>query len=574
MSADVIAPTARQTHRQLALTGVIAAAAVIPLATIVFTRPGRGPGGVLGASAVAGALGAAALLPVLALALRRRRRTDPSSGRGSDSGGGNQGRQRFRRRGQDVAAPHPQVPEPVTTIGRAGLVAAADEALARRDLTGGQVAVLVLDVAEPDRVPALLGPTGPAHVARQALRRIRAWLPPQDTVAQLGPSSFAVVTEGLGGPGDPDGAPRVAARLAALLDEPMISGYRLADITFVIGIATSSSDLDTGEALLRAAQHARDDAGVTGIGLGSATGRARRTTWRHYDLAQHARALAEDTLRLELREALRDHRIHAVFRPIVGLVPPSAADASGGLDDDLATGAATDLDQWVTGWVAVRALPRWVREDGTAAPTDQLDRLTASTGLAAEVDLQVLDCGLDAVSAWYAAGFPVGRLAVRLCALNLRDPDLPAQVLGRLGRRDLPGTCLVIELDAAEAADPEALRPALLDLRAHGVEVVITGVVSPNAGMALLRTLPASGLSLHPAVIEAITRNPVPVAAAVAACHRAGARCLADGISSPEQLRAARRLRIDAISGALTGRPAGARDLSARFSQMATTTYS
>ena len=44
---------------------------------------------------------------------------------------------------------------------------------------------LVLDVADPGQVLATLGSTGLMDVARQSVRRLQAWLPGQDTVAQL-----------------------------------------------------------------------------------------------------------------------------------------------------------------------------------------------------------------------------------------------------------------------------------------------------------------------------------------------------------------------------------------------------
>jgi EAL domain-containing protein (putative c-di-GMP-specific phosphodiesterase class I) len=206
-----------------------------------------------------------------------------------------------------------------------------------------------------------------------------------------------------------------------------------------------------------------------------------------------------------------------------------------------------------------------------------LEPLAETAGLAGELGLQVLDCGLDAVSAWYAAGFAVGRLAVRLTAGHLAEPDLPETVLDHLHRRELPATCLVVEVDAATASDVATVRPALARLRREGVEVVLTSVVAPAAGVAVSHGLPISGISFHRSVTAALAAPGPPatgLAGAVATAHRMGLRCLVEGVQTAQELAAARRLGIDGASGSLVGRPARARDISSRFSEPAGTTYS
>ncbi|MBK6872123.1 MAG: EAL domain-containing protein [Kineosporiaceae bacterium] len=500
------------------------------------------------------ARGARPRLPVPAAATPRpaARRGGAPRPRRPRTRGSARGSARRTDRGTTAAAPRRPGPRS-QPAGRAELLSAAEAALARRDLMGGEVALLVLDVADPGQVISSLGAAGQLDVARQSMRRLQAWLPGQDTVAQLGPSTFAVLTEGVG---DHDAPQEIAARLAALLTEPMSSGQRLASVRFAIGIATSSGELGCAEDLLLAAREARLHA-VEADDV--APGAVVRSSWCRYDSARHADATALGAAEIELRDALRAQRIQVSFRQIVQL------------------GRAEDDDQHgeITGrTIAMQALPRWSRADGSTLPPEQIEALAESAGLASVLGLQVLGCGLDAVSAWYAAGFPVGRLSIRLSAGHLSDPDLVATVIGHLTRRDLPPSCLVVEVDAASVSDATQVRPVLTQLRAQGIEVVITSVVAPGAGIALLRTVPASGISLHPTVTRAMVTNGVPVAAALAACRRAGARLLLEGLSTVDELDAACRIGVDAASGSLIGQPAGPRDVTARFGRSAGTTYS
>ncbi len=514
-------------HRHTALFS--AACVIALLSAFALTGPSTIPTGILTVLGLTGALTILVAVPVLALARRTNRRSvavtelaERIAAAWTSVG----------RRGRHAGAPGA---DPDAAQQRAHLIARCDSALARRDVVGGEVALLVLDVAHPEQVLTALGTSGPADVARQTVRRLRAWLPAQDTVAQLGPSSFAVLTEGVG----LGGAEGHATRFASLLAEPMSSGVRMTTVAYVIGIAVSDAELTTGEVLLRAAQ----EAGLHAATL-TDTGEGSRTAWRSYDRDQHAGAMVAGALEIELREALRAQRIQAAFQPIVRLGEQPEQDAT----------------------IAMQALPRWTRIDGSDVPMDRLVSAAEEMGLAGVLGMQVIDCGLDAVSAWYAAGFPIGRLAVRLTAAQLADPDLPATVLGHLGRRGLPPTALVVTVDAATVSDGAQVRPALTQLRAQGAEVILTGVVEPSAATGLLRTLPLSGISLHRRVTEDMPTHPVPAAAAVALCRRMGLRCLADGVTTPEELDAARRLGIDAVSGPLVGRPARAREISTRFS--------
>ncbi|MFN8078443.1 MAG: GGDEF domain-containing phosphodiesterase [Kineosporiaceae bacterium] len=557
--------------RHLALLSLGVAAFAVPamISAVVLAVPGLSRPLALALGSSAG-LALVVAIPVIALAGRGVRRTGhgargraaqrsrrtapaPATRRPAPRRGGTVAPRRPRTRGSDrrtVASttrrPAPRRTEPA---GRADLLTAAEAALARRDLIGGEVALLVLDVADPGQVLATLGSTGLMDVARQSVRRLQAWLPGQDTVAQLGPSTFAVLTEGVG---DQDAPEEIAARLAALLTEPMSSRQRLCSVRFAIGIATSSGELTSGDDLLRAAQEARLHA------VEAVDGAAARSSWCRYDRVRHADATALGAAELELRDALRAQRIQVSFRQIVQL-----------------SRTETDHHGEVTGrTIAMQALPRWSRPDGSTLPPEQIEALAESAGLSSVLGLQVLACGLDAVSAWYAAGFPVGRLAMRLSAGHLADPDLVATIIGHLARRDLPPSCLVVEVDAASVSDAARVRPVLTQLRAQGIEVVITSVVAPSAGSALLNTLPVSGISLHPTVTRAMVVNGVPVAAALAACRRAGARLLLEGLSTVEELDAACRIGVDAASGPLIGRPAGPRDVTARFGRSAGTTYS
>lgn len=413
---------------------------------------------------------------------------------------------------------------------QADLIAACDAALANRDLVGGDIALAVFELVDADTIVDRLGPDAVDDVSRQTVRRLRAWLPPQDTVARLSATTFAVLLEGLGdeGPG-----PQLR-RLQALLAEPMTSGQGLGAVDFAVGLALRQ-DGSTGAELVLEALRAttRDEPGPpTVVAQTEAGGDAR--------LEQAARALAE---------ALRSGTVQAVFRPVLRLDDP-------------------------TRMAAIQVLPRWSRSRGTDPGTtfdpERIAALAADTGLGAELRRQLTERGLDAVSSWYAAGFAVGRLALRLDQDALADPELANLLTDHVERRHLPTGCLVVEVGAADLSDAALARPVLTALRGRGIEIVVAGVVAPQAALGLLTSLPISGISLHRALVDQLTGGSSQTAdtarKAVAEARRRGLRVIAEGVSSLDQLRRLPEYGVDAAWGSAVAPATRARDISARLS--------
>ena len=416
---------------------------------------------------------------------------------------------------------------------RADLIAACDAALANRDVVGGDVALLVLDLVGLDAVQEGLGPSGLDDVARQTLRRLRAWLPPQDSVAQLGATTFAVLLEGLGqeGPGPQ------TARLTALLGEPMTSAGRYAEVEFAVGVAPAEVEDDGTRLLLEALRATAADAARRGapVELAPAGPPSRGRTGQGLLDVELTRTAQE------LRTALRGGGLQAAFRPIVRLDDPERI-------------------------IAIQALPRWSGPGGLDLTAGQLDALAAHVDMTAELDRQLLERGLDAVASWYAAGFAVGRLAVRFGQDHLVDAALPGQVASHLARRQLPGTCLVAEVDAAAVSDAAAAAAVLEALRGQGIEVVLTGVVAPHAALGLLHLLPLSGISLHRALVARLVGGSSAAIATLTEARHEGLRVIAEDVATAAQLGTLRACGVDAAWGTAVAGPARARDISTRLS--------
>ncbi len=438
------------------------------------------------------------------------------------------------------ARPLPPTPpgEPAARTSPAGLVPDlssllqhAGDALDAVASTGHRLTLFVLQVDRFDALAAALGPAPTDDLVRQVARRLRAWLPADDVVARLGRGTFAVLVENgdgeLGATSD-----RMARRMSALLHEPLTCAGRTLSITVSIGIAAAHEQLESAQALLGEAFDALE--------MAQRRGSAR---WEVVDGAQRSAARSQGNLELDLRRALQEQRIGAAFQPIVQL-------------------ADTDDGDRV---IAMEAVARWDTPGHNASPSTLVAAAEAA-GLGSALGWQVLQCGLDAVAAWYGEHHEVGRLAVTLTQTPLDDAQLVPTVLSHLERRHLLPECLMVEIGAATFTAGATAVANLTRLHELGVEVWLADFGVPGVSLAALGSLPLSGVKVDRSVTTTL-HSPLPVAA-VALCRSLGLRCLLEGIQTPQELDLARALGVDAVQGSLLGRPARAREVSSRLSAL------
>lgn len=151
---------------------------------------------------------------------------------------------------------------------RALLMDRLDHALARREESGGQVAVLFVDLDRFKVVNDTLGHAAGDAVLKTTADRLQATVRPMDTAARLGGDEFVVVCEGLSGEEE---AISVAERIEASVAEPHHVAERSIVVTASVGIVLAPPGAD-GERLVHRADSAMYDA--------KQAGRARHCVWR------------------------------------------------------------------------------------------------------------------------------------------------------------------------------------------------------------------------------------------------------------------------------------------------------
>lgn len=404
---------------------------------------------------------------------------------------------------------------------RALLLDRIEHALERAHRSQVKVGVLFLDLDRFKVVNDSLGHRAGDRLLVGVAHRLRSALRPDDTVARLGGDEFVVLCEGID---DVSTLTTLAVRLNdALLAEPFVlEGERIA-MHASIGIAWTGPPGRTAsaDALLRNADVAMYAAKESG-----------RNRYQLFDDQLRARAVRRLTIESDVRSALDEGRLFAVYQPLVSV-------ASGHLH-------------------GVEALARIRLPDGTVLTASEFISIAEDARLIGAIGEEMLVQACRAAAA--ADGGPCEiTVSVNVSGHQLRDTHFVGTVERVLDEVPLDPRRLCIEL--TESVLMEAVGPAstvIGELRALGVRIAIDDFGTGYSSFAYVRQFPVDILKIDQSFVAGLNRN-LEDEVIVAGVVRLGAaldiEVIAEGVETREQHEYLLRLGCPSAQGFYYGLP-------------------
>jgi diguanylate cyclase (GGDEF)-like protein len=414
--------------------------------------------------------------------------------------------------------------DPLTgLLNRSAFLARLEAALAHARAGGPPVALLYFDL---DRLKALndtLGhPAGDA-VLRAVGERLRAGLRGADAIGRLGGDEFAVLAEG------PllAGAEALAARLQALLAEPVRIQGEMVQTGASVGLALARDAVRAEELLRRA-----DLAMYTAKGEGGAAVAV-------YSPALDAAVRERRALEADLSLAVPHGELLLYYQPIV----------------ELASGAITGLE----------ALLRWEHPSRGLLGPDAFLPLAEEAGARDAIETWVLRTAIRQAIAWQRSGIlrhPL-LLDINVSARALAEPGFRRELSADLAGSGLGPGRIALELTETDLVrDADRVGQTMAALRRAGVRMVIDDFGTAYAAMSYLAEFPVDGIKIDRAFVAALDTDPGPrstlVAAMLALAHALGISAVAEGVETPAQAAALARLGCRYAQGFLYARPLSA----------------
>lgn len=361
---------------------------------------------------------------------------------------------------------HRAMHDPLTDLGnRARFLDRADNALARRQRHGGELAVLFLDLDRFKQVNDSHGHAVGDRILVEVAERLAGTVRAADTLARLGGDEFAILLDG----GGIEPARRLARRVISVIAQPMTLDGRTVRVRCSVGIAVADGHVD-GHALLR-------DADVAMY----AAKQSAETDVEEFAPSMLIAAIDEAGWFSELEAAVGTDQLQVHYQPMVRLE-----------------------DGEVYG---VEALLRWHHpEHGQIAPATFIP-IAERSGVILRLGRFVIDraCA-DIVGLRRRSGRDLV-VSVNVSAQQV-GPALVDEVQATLARHGLPPCALVLELtETSVLVEDAATNSCLRRLRALGVTIAIDDFGTGYSSLSYLRSLPVDVLKVDRSFIDPIGRD-------------------------------------------------------------------
>jgi diguanylate cyclase (GGDEF)-like protein/PAS domain S-box-containing protein len=394
------------------------------------------------------------------------------------------------------------------------------DAIERARDDGRMAAVLFIDVDHFKNVNDTLGHSAGDTLLKVVSERLRLNTRQADCVARMGGDEFiAVLTEIR----DVNDVAEIARKLGRATAEPFRLAERETAATCSIGIAIFPQDGADAETLIRNAD--------TAMYRAKSDGRAMSrffTAKMHFEV-EHRMHVEEN-----LRNGIRDEAFTLVYQPIYEL-----------------GGALTGSE----------ALIRWPQSDGTVIQPNDFIPHAEESGLIVPIGAWVLRTACAQNAAWNRAGRRL-QISVNVSGKQIADPHFVRTVQSALAESGLAPELLELELtETIMCMNVERNAAVVKELRALGVHIAVDDFGTGYNSLSMLRSYVVETLKLDRCFVTEVADRPVDraiAAAVISAAHSLGARVVAEGIETPEQLAALVELQCDCGQGYLFSKPVAA----------------
>lgn len=388
-----------------------------------------------------------------------------------------------------------------------------------RDHAGKQYFAVVVDLAREDQISRITRAMGAARVdqmVHEAAQALRAALGPGRNAYQVGTAQFGFIS-----PSDVEWSDYIEllrtsfASMRASSSVRFVTNVNIGVRSFVAG-SVSVDDVIRGAT--SAAQDAREAEGA--IALYSAARDIAHC--RQYGLLQDFGTALEAGNQLRL-----------VYQPRI----------------DLSTGAC----------IGAEALLRWRHPVlGDVSPAEFIP-IIEQTSLARPTTQWVLETAMDQLAAWQRGGLAM-TLSANISAANLGEADLSERITTGLARRELPFSCLEIELTESAIMDqPDQALAMLRRFRDAGVCLAIDDFGTGHSSLAYLQRLPAQIVKIDQTFIRDLSRATgsdfALVETMIGLAHRLGYRVVAEGVENAEAAVILEELGCEEAQGFWFARP-------------------
>jgi len=415
--------------------------------------------------------------------------------------------------------------DPLTGLAnRRTVVLKLTEAMAR----GEAVSVIAMDLDHFKEANDAFGHAAGDELLKLAAQRITAAVRSGDIVGRVGGDEFVAYLIGVS---DPEVALTVVNRISTNVSAPVLYEGKRLRLAVTQGLATTPSDTDHPEILMRLADEA----------LTRAKRRQRGSLGRVEPLDRD-RVAREASVVLALKDISQGPLpgLTAHFQPLV----------------DLRTGEVCGIE----------ALGRWTHPELGNVPPTEMFAAAERTGHAPEVSRQVREVALAAFASLRRQGMAPFRIALNLSAAELLRPEIAQTLETQVSDAGLDMSSIIIEITEDAVLDRIAASTLhrISSLRGRGAHIALDDFGTGTSGLAQLLRIPLDTIKLDGSFIRKLgtdLKAEKVIEGVVHLGHSMGLTVTAEGIEHHAEARLLHGMGCDVGQGWLYARPMAANDL-------------
>ena len=391
----------------------------------------------------------------------------------------------------------------------------------------GSCAIIFLDLDRFKIVNDSLGHLAGDRLLKETARRLERCIRPGDTAARLGGDEFVMLFEDVK---EVEKAKSIADRIQEVLSAPFASEGTEIRCSASIGIALTSKDHKLPEDVLR-------DADIT-MYRAKELGKAR---YEVFDPSMRLRAAAVLQLENDLRRALEMDELRIQYQPIVALAEEKT--------------------------VGIETLLRWQHPRRGVIGPGEFVPLAEETGLIVPIGEWVLTKACTQMKRWRERGLAPLRVAVNISAVQLRQSDFLGLIERILRETAMEPELLDLEITESVLMDrSDSIVETLLKLRALGMRICLDDFGMGYSSLGYLQGLPISVLKIDRSFtmnLDSGKENRKIIEAILVLGRSLGAKVIAEGIETREQLEYLKAIDCDYGQGFLFSKPVDEKSIEA-----------
>jgi diguanylate cyclase (GGDEF)-like protein/PAS domain S-box-containing protein len=388
-------------------------------------------------------------------------------------------------------------------------------------------AVLFIDLDHFKKINDSLGHQAGDNVLQEVAKRLSDIVRGDDTVSRQGGDEFVVLLHRLA---DPRDAARVAEKLIAAIERPILFEGQELDLSASVGIALFPQDSRDLETLMKQADTALYHAKQSGRGC-----------YSYFTHLMSARA--EERMRMEhdLRRALSSQSFFLMFQPKIRLP-----------------------DRRIIG---MEALVRWRKSDDTVLTPDRFIALAEEVGLIVPIDEWVMHEACRQNKRWQDAGLPAVPVSVNVSLARFDSERFADRVRSALAETGLEARHLEIEFTESQMFRHQEQARELFDrLKSIGVRITVDDFGMGYSNLSYLMQYDFDALKIDRSFVSGLpheSRSSGVVQAIIGLAKALDYTVVAEGVETLEQAQALERYGCRDMQGYLYSRPLPAAEFSA-----------